>query len=1150
MHRRKGLALLVVLALMLGWFAAAPPARAQQRVVTLVGDLQSELGCSADWQPVCTGTDLVQHGNGYSRAFTVPAGEWQLKVVINHSWNESYGAQGGSANIPLALTKPARLLFGYDDATHLVTIKPLDLPGSTTAADRKLAVGSLREALTRERFYFLMADRFANGNKSNDTGGLVGGPLKTGFDPTDSGFYHGGDLKGVAAKLDYIKGLGTTAIWLTPSFKNNPVQGSGNDVSAGYHGYWITDFTQIDPHLGSNADMKALIAKAHAKGMKVFFDIITNHTADIIDYADPTAGGTTPYTYINKETAPYRTAGGQDFDDRDYVNKQFPALDPATSFPYTPTFRTEADKTVKVPAWLNDPTLYHNRGNSTFAGESSTYGDFVGLDDLFTENPTVVEGMEKVYQTWADFGIDGFRIDTVKHVNTEFWQQFIPSVLNHAKAKNDDFFMFGEVYDSSPTYTSQYTTTGRLQATLDFGFQNAALGFAQGKATTGLRDLYAGDDWYTDADSNAYQLPTFTGNHDMGRMSYLLRSSGVSAGDTLTRLKLANALMYLTRGQPVVYYGDEQGFAGSGGDKASRQDMFATKVPAYAKEEVIGGPSGSRDRYNTSAPLYRQVAQLAKLRARHPALADGAQVHRYASNEAGIFAVSRIDKASRREYLVVTNNATEPASATFASYSPNTRFDALLGAGGDVRADRAGRVTVRVPALGVRVFRATKPMPGSSAAPVIVPLTPKAGGTVGGRAELSVALADTSQFAEVSFYYRPAGTTDWKLIGTDDNPRYRVYQDVTGLPKGSLLEYRIVAKDLSGRYSATSSWAFVGDPVGSSGPGTISYDPPEKQPGSVSVPGSFNASLGCAADWLPDCDKAKLALDAEDQIWKASFNLPAGDYDYKAALNGGWDENYGAGGARNGSNINVKPTGGTVGFYYDHATHWVTSSAQGPILTAPGSFQSELGCTSDWKPDCMRPWLQDLDGDGTYTWASVKIPQGSYEFKIAHGLTTDETYPADNVPLTVPSDGMRVTITYVLATHQVSVSVAQPSATPDLSVARAVLVGDGLIAYPAHAVPAGASPSGFTWRLHASAKGGLAIDADAVVGGQVYTLTRVSRGLLVSFRRAHPELANAIVLRVEPAAAIRMKRLLAGQVAVAMYDDQGRLVDATGLKRA
>jgi glycosidase len=103
-----------------------------------------------------------------------------------------------------------------------------------------------------------MADRFANGDTANDKGGLTGGPLSTGFDPTNEGFYHGGDLKGLTGKLDYIKGLGTTAIWLTPSFKNKAVQPLDN--SAGYHGYWITDFTQIDPHLGTNQDLKDLIA--------------------------------------------------------------------------------------------------------------------------------------------------------------------------------------------------------------------------------------------------------------------------------------------------------------------------------------------------------------------------------------------------------------------------------------------------------------------------------------------------------------------------------------------------------------------------------------------------------------------------------------------------------------------------------------------------------------------------------------------------------------------------------------------------------------------------------------------------------------------------------------------------------------------------
>ena len=220
------------------------------------------------------------------------------------------------------------------------------------------------------------------------------------------------------------------------------MQGSGSDASAGYHGYWITDFTQIDPHLGTNADMKTLIAAAHAKGMKVYFDIITNHTADVISYD----GG--KYTYVPKATTPYKDASGNAFDDAAVAGKPactggatapdcFPAMSAATSFPYVPKV-ADADKDVKVPAWLNDTTLYHNRGDSTYAGESSTYGDFSGLDDLFTENPKVVSGMEDIYKSWVDFGVDGFRIDTVKHVNMQFWQSFSPAILDHAKATGKD----------------------------------------------------------------------------------------------------------------------------------------------------------------------------------------------------------------------------------------------------------------------------------------------------------------------------------------------------------------------------------------------------------------------------------------------------------------------------------------------------------------------------------------------------------------------------------------------------------------------------------------------------------------------------------------------------------------------------------------
>src|SRR3954468_9565460 len=309
---------------------------------------------------------------------------------------------------------------------------------------------SLRAPLTGESFYFVMADRFFNGDTSNDTGGISGGKTEHGFDPTSKGYFHGGDLAGLRQKLGYIKRLGTTAIWLTPSFKNKAVQDNNGFPSAGYHGYWITDFTQIDPHLGTNNDLKALIRDAHKLGIKVYFDIISNHTADVIRYQE----GAAP-AYKSKDESPYKTASGTPFDDRDYAGgSTFPALKPtgqpscaspgpAVSFPYRPCV-PDAERDVKVPAWLNDVSLYHNRGDTTFAGENSQYGDFFGLDDLFTENPAVVNGMIDIYKLWIrDFAIDGFRMDTMKHVDDAFWQRFAPEIARYARSRGiSDFYMF------------------------------------------------------------------------------------------------------------------------------------------------------------------------------------------------------------------------------------------------------------------------------------------------------------------------------------------------------------------------------------------------------------------------------------------------------------------------------------------------------------------------------------------------------------------------------------------------------------------------------------------------------------------------------------------------------------------------------------
>ncbi|MGA8045187.1 MAG: alpha-amylase family glycosyl hydrolase [Dermatophilaceae bacterium] len=1027
--RARRTAIIATAALTLGAaLVTAPAALAATEPVVLVGSLQSELGCEGDWDPACEATELTStDGTVYTADFTVPKGSYALKVALGGGWDENYGAGGAlaGADIPLVLEGDARLRFTFDDATNVVSFAPLDLAGDTTRADRELALDSLREPLTRERFYFVMADRFANGDPGNDTGGLTGGPLETGFDPTHRGFYHGGDLEGLTERLDYIEDLGTTAIWLTPSFKNKPVQGVEGKESAGYHGYWVTDFTQIDPHLGTNDDMEALVDAAHARGMKVFFDIITNHTADVIDYREGPENG---YRYISKEAEPYRDAAGNEFDDRDYIGKPFPLMDPETSFPYTPFYPSPEDATVRVPEWLNDIEMYHNRGDSVWAGESNTYGDFIGLDDLFTERPEVVEGMGEIYKAWVEFGIDGFRVDTVKHVNMEFWQEFVPDILAEAeRVDNDDFFAFGEVYDGNPSYLSQFTTEGKLQATIDFGFQAKGVDFAKGASASDIADFFALDDWYTDPDSNAYQLPTFLGNHDMGRVAMFLQNADQDEAEHLARVKLANSLMFLTRGNPVTYYGDEQGFVGTGGDQLARQDMFASQVDIYNSEDVLAGPSGAMDRYDTSHALYRHLADLAELREQHPALADGIQVTRYAADGPGLFVTSRYDHEAGVEYLVAINNSESEATATVDTWNKNEQFKPVHGTRSKVKTGQDQKATVTVAALSASVWRSSSKTDRPAAGPS-VSMTLEAGATVGGRAEIAADIPVNTP-VDATFLYRPVGTTDWQVIGTDDHAPFRVFHDVSDLPKGSVLEYRVVAKDRQDRIDTAGSWAIVGTAAPTGGVG----NDPVEQPGAVSVPGTHNSEMGCtgepnAGDWQPACDLAQLTLDASDGIWKGTWTIPADQHGYKAAIDRSWDENYGLNAQPNGDNIPYETDGNGVSFYYDHATNWVTSDAEGPILTAPGSFQTELGCSEDWKADCMRPWLQDPDGDGTYTFTTSLIPAGTWEVKVAHGLSWDENYGQGGVPngsnhsFSVPSDGATTTFTYDPASHVLTIT--------------------------------------------------------------------------------------------------------------------------------
>jgi glycosidase len=558
-----------------------------------------------------------------------------------------------------------------------------------------------------EIVYFVLPDRFENGDVANDNGGLEGGRLTTGFDPTHKGFYHGGDLKGLTARLDYIQGLGATAIWLGPIYKNKPVQGGLGQETAGYHGYWITDFLSVDPHFGKDADLRAFVEAAHARGMKVYLDIITNHTADVIQYRE-CVGVACPYR--SKGDYPYSRKGGLMGPS---INEGFASDGVRTSanfarltrddFAYTP-FVPPAEANVKVPAWLNSPIYYHNRGNSDFWGESSLFGDFVGLDDLMTENPRVVQGFIDIYGEWIDrHGIDGFRIDTARHVNAEFWQAFAPAMLSRARARGiPNFHVFGEVAADGVDVAqlARHTRVDKLPSVLDFGFARAVEKVVAGtEGTEVLARLYQDDGLYEGGAPAALRLPTFTGNHDFGRFAWIIHHArpGATDEEILKRVMVSNAMLFLLRGVPVVYYGDEQGFVGHGIDQDSRQDLFASRVASYNDQSLLGtGSTTAVANFNPQHPLYAQIAGLAKLRQSYVALRRGRQVVRAYGKTAGLFAVSRIGNDGR-EILVAFNTSMETAVAQI-EIEPNSKvFKALRG--GCARPSAPGSFRVEVPPL-------------------------------------------------------------------------------------------------------------------------------------------------------------------------------------------------------------------------------------------------------------------------------------------------------------------------------------------------------------------------------------------------------------------------------------------------------------------
>ena len=583
-----------------------------------------------------------------------------------------------------------------------------------------------RTGLDKEVIYFVMPDRYRNGDTSNDN--------LPGFNPTHTAFFHGGDLKGLTGNcvdddgLVRLKSLGFTAIWLTPLVVQQPPTENG----AGYHGYWGVDFLNVDPHLGTNADLTALKSCADKLGLKLILDVVTNHTGDIIWYNERNV----------------------------YIPEKF--------------------KGIKNPEWLNDINNYHNTGSMERCwseGPCQKNGDFYGLDDLATEKPEVYNGWGQVYGEWIKkYGFVGFRVDTARHVDDEFFKNWSPLINKQAaEAGINNFTIFGEVWEQNPVDLVGYIRNNKLQTALDFPFQKFAVEFAAESSSADiLKNLFEYDDYYTSSQSSAANLVTFLGNHDMGRSAFIIERTRVNpANQLLPRVKLANTLLYLSRGTPTVYYGDEVGILGtdSGNDQKARQDLFPTQVEIWKGEKrVAANPVGTGDSFKGtfSHPIAAHLIKLSELRKNHPALANAQMQVRYAKGS--VFAFSKRDLTSKREYLVVINNSSKPKTVSFNTAS-NSGWNTLLGK--PAISGKNTAITVNIAGLEAVVLQAKKD---------IGKVSIKTGKITAKEDFLSgyhrlTAAVQTNDLAVTEFFVSKAGSSNWQSLGVDLNAPFRVYLD-------------------------------------------------------------------------------------------------------------------------------------------------------------------------------------------------------------------------------------------------------------------------------------------------------------------------------------------------------------------------------------
>lgn len=321
--------------------------------------------------------------------------------------------------------------------------------------------------------------------------------------------------------------------------------------------------------------------------------------------------------------------------------------------------------------------------------------------------------------------------------------------------------------------------------------------------------------------------------------------------------------------------------------------------------------------------------------------------------------------------------------------------------------------------------------------------------------------------------------------------------------------------------------------------------PLDPQPDSVTIAGDLQISLGCSDNWNVGCSESQLTFSEQNNLWVGEFNLPVGEWNFKAAINGSWTENYGRNATAGGDNIGFSTdTPSSVKFFYSHASHWITNNKISVIATAVGDFQTALGCAGNWRPECLRSWLQDTDGNGLYTFSTTAIPVGQYQAKVALNEAWDESFGnnGSNIDFAVTEENQRVFFTYDASSHQVF--VGDEVNAGDLSKAKAYWLNRNTLAWN---LPVAVAETANV-QLHYSVDGGLTSSPSGVAGGQSITLTYQSVGLSDEIKAKFRHLAALPAFTISDADLAKIPSMLKSQLAISATQSNGGLIDATGLQ--